>query len=73
MFHSQRRNRNSTSVRNQQQDFDRMLVLSEENVMYAWTKEQVDSISHEQYLDLLERRSEVENRWMIDFQIHYSK
>ena len=69
VFHSQRRNRNSTSVRNQQQDFDRMLVLSEENVVYAWTKDQVDSISHEQYLDLLERRSDVENRWMIDLDI----
>ena len=40
-------------------EFDRMLVLGEHNIIYAWTKDSIADVDHGQYLDLLERRSEV--------------
>lgn len=45
--------------------FDRMLVLGEENIVFAWTKENVGDVSHGDYLNLLEKRSEVEQDLMI--------
>ena len=45
----------------QSQEYDRMLVLGEQNIVYAWTKDSIGDVGHEQYLDLLERRSEVED------------
>jgi hypothetical protein len=45
--------------------FDRMLVLGEDNVVFAWTKQNIGDVSHEEYLHLLEKRSEVEQELMI--------
>jgi len=47
------------------ESFDRMLVLGEENIVFAWTKHNVSDVTHEEYLNLLERRSEVEQELMI--------
>ena len=50
-----------SQLQSQIQEYDRMLVLGEQNIVYAWTKDSIGDVGHEQYLDLLERRSEVED------------
>ena len=43
--------------------YDRMMVVGEENIVYAWTKEHGKMVSNEDYLRLLEWRSDVEDRF----------
>ena len=43
---------------------DRMLVLNEENIAYAWTKESIGEVKNDQYLRLLERRADVQERYL---------
>lgn len=43
---------------------DQMLVLNEENIVYAWTKESIDDVKNEQYLRLLERRMDAQERYL---------
>ena len=44
------------------ESFERMLVLGEENVVYAWTNESIGDVGNDQYLELLEKRVDVEGK-----------
>ena len=43
--------------------YDRMMVVGEENIVYAWTKEHGKMVNNEDYLRLLEWRSDVEDKF----------